>query len=224
MHGLSRLKEAVASVESQRFVTAEVQVVTDDARDETRQWLQGSNQFAAHVVSDQPSVAAVASEAARNSRAHWILFLDARDRLVGDMVLSEFLNWSKTTEAGVVAGENASDRGQLQKLGRRVNACAGDFTPRSATFYRRTLFDENAGFDGALGPAALYEFNLRLWKGRVRFKPIPLRIAASPAGDRRDRQARLNEIRVRHRYFAAWRCWPWDLISLLRAAAAGRVA
>ena len=52
----------------------------------------------------------------------------------------------------------------------------------------------------------------------MRFKPLPLRIAAcsfrgAPAAGRW--RACREEITVRHRYFAPWRCWWWDALSML---------
>jgi hypothetical protein len=66
-----------------------------------------------------------------------------------------------------------------------------------------------------------YEFNLRLWKNRVRFKPLPLRVVACGAGGLSDVgrwRGCAEEIRARHRYFPAWKCWLWDARSLLRGA------
>ena len=190
--------EALESIAQQRFVRPEV--LTVDRGD---------------------TAADACNQAVARARGDWILFVGSGDRLVGDVVLSETLNWMKKTEAGVVAGESATDRGRLWRLQSRPHPIRGDFTPRAATFYRRTLFEENGGFDAALSAMAVYDFNLRLWKSRVRFKPIPLRIAACAAERRFDRQAALEEIRVRHRYFPAWRCWPWDAASLLRCVTPG---
>ena len=151
----------------------------------------------------------------------WILFLGADDRLVGDMVLSESVNWMKKTEAGVAAGEVAYDDGRIYKLRSHVNPCARNFVRHQGTFYRRSLFAENDGFDPALAVMADYDFNVRLWKNRVRFKPIPLRIAACGAGGRSDSGQWLGyreEIAVRHRYFPFFRCLVWDALSLLRFA------
>jgi hypothetical protein len=171
----------------------------------------------ANVV--EPLNAAVAA-----ARGEWVFFFQPGDRLVGDMVLSETLNWMKKTECGVVAGESAANDGRIQNLRAHANPIAGDFAPRSATFYRRGLFEENGDFDPALPAMAHYELNVRLWKNRIRFKPIPLRIAACEADGIFDWPAAREEMRVRHRYYPAWRCWPWDLKSMLRAARRGRPA
>ena len=64
-----------------------------------------------------------------------------------------------------------------------------------------------------------YEFNVRLWKNRVRFKPIPLRIAACGTGGLSDSgrwRGYREEIAVRHRYFSFGRCLGWDALSVVR--------
>lgn len=152
------------------------------------------------------------------ARGDWLLFLSAHDRLVGERVLSETANWMKKTDCGVVAGESASNNGRLHKLEPRAKPVREDFVPRAATFYRRGLFEENGGFQPEWTRMARYELNVRLWKNRVRFKPIPLRIAACEADEPFDWRSAREEIRVRHRYYAAWRCWLWDARSLGRAA------
>ena len=70
----------------------------------------------------------------------------------------------------------------------------GLLLPASGTFYRATLFAENGGFDPDFDAAVFYELNVRLWKSRVRFKPLPLRITAAPAqGSRGSSWADLRE-------------------------------
>ena len=118
-----------------------------------------------------------------------------------------------------VVGEAAFDDGRLYKLHSQVNAIARNFVHHQGAFYRRTLFEENGGFDPALAVQADYEFNVRLWKGRVRFKPIPLRIAACGIGGLSDGggwRVYREEIAVRHRYFPLARALPWDLLSVVR--------
>jgi hypothetical protein len=100
-----------------------------------------------------------------------------------------------------------------------VNPLARNFVHHQATLYRRALFTENGNFDVSLAVMADYEFNVRLWKNRVRFKPIPLRIAACGTGGVSDRggwRGYREEITVRHRYFLWWRCAWWDAGSVAR--------
>lgn len=216
----SRLDASLESIWTQRFEQPEIVAVDHGSTDGSVARLQSARgRLEQFISAPQANRYEALNNAIAQATGDWILLLGGRDRLVGDMVLSETFNWMKKTEAGVVAGESASDAGDIQKLHSHVNAAAGNFAPRSATFYRRSLFAENGGFDPTLSSMGEYEFNVRLWKGRVRFKPIPLRIAACDAGVARfDWTACQEEIRVRHRYFSSTRCLGWDAVSLLRWA------
>jgi len=215
-----RLPAALASVWEQRRVQPELIVVDGGSTDGTREWL-GSQRARLTTLISEPDTGVydAMNKGVAAARGDWVLFLGADDRLVGDLVLSEALNWMKKTEAGVAAGEAAYDDGRLYKLRSQVNPIARNFVHHQAAFYRRSLFEENDGFDASLAVMADYDFNVRLWKNRVRFKPLPLRIAACGAGGASDSgrwRGYAEEIRVRHRYFSPWRCWLWDAISAAR--------
>ena len=216
-----RLPAALASIFGQLHVAPELIVIDGGSTDGSREWLEARRSQIATLVSEpNASVYDAMNRGVAAARGEWVFFLEASDRLVGDMVLSEALNWMKKTEAGVAAGEAAYDDGRLVKLRSHVNPRARNFVHHQAAFYRRTLFAENGGFDPTLAVMADYDFHVRLWKNHVRFKPLPLRIAAccargAPAAGRW--RACREEIAVRHRYFASWRCWWWDLVTLLRA-------
>jgi len=214
------LPAALASVWAQKWVQPELIVIDGGSTDGTREWLEARRaQFATLVSEPDGGVYDAMNKGAAAARGDWVLFLGADDRLVGDMVLSEALNWTKKTEAGVAAGEAAYDDGRLYKLRAHVTPVARNFVHHQAAFYRRSLFEENGAFDPSLAIMADYDFNLRLWKNRVRFKPLPLRIAAcgthglSDAGRWRGYR---EEIAVRHRYFSFGRCLLWDALTLVR--------
>lgn len=218
-----KLAQALESVWSQRWIEPEIIVVDGASTDGTREWLDGNRHRLATVISEPDTgIYEAMNKGIAAAHGDWVLFLGADDRLVGDMVLSEVMNWTRKTEAGVVAGEAAFDDGRIFRLRSRVNPIFRNFVHHQAAFYRRSVFAENGGFDTALRIQADYDFNLRLWKSRVRFKPIPLRIAAcgtpgiSGSGGW---QVYREEITVRHRYFAAWRCWLWDGLSIASAFA-----
>jgi glycosyltransferase involved in cell wall biosynthesis len=215
-----RLAAALASVWAQLHVAPELIVIDGASTDGTRAWLDAHRDRLAGFVSEPDAgVYEAMNKGVARATGEWVLFLGADDRLAGDMVLSEASNWLKQTEAGVAAGEAAYDDGRIYKLRSRVNPIARNFVHHQAAFYRRALFAENGPFDTSLAIMADYDFNLRLWKNRVRFKPLPLRIAAcgvrglSDAGRWR---GYAEEIRVRHRYFPAPRCWWWDALSVAR--------
>ena len=215
-----RLHAALASVWDQRYVACEVIVIDGASTDGSRPWLESQRMRLAALVSEPDGgVYEAMNKGVALARGDWVLFLGADDRLVGDLVLSEALNWMKRTEAGVVAAEAAYDDGRLYRLRSHVNPLVRNFVHHQAAFYRRALFAENGGFDASLAVMADYDFNLRLWKNHVRFKPLPLRLAACGIGGASDAghwRGYREEIAVRHRYFPAWRCWLWDALSVVR--------
>lgn len=214
------LHAALASVWEQRDVQLETIVIDGGSTDGTRTWLESRRRRFATLVSEPDSgVYDAMNKGIAAARHDWVIFLGADDRLVGDRVLSESMNWARKTESGVMAGEAAYNDGRIYKLHSQVNPIVRNFVHHQAAFYRRTLFEDHGRFDTSLGVMADYDFNVRVWKGRVRFKPIPLRIAACGTGGVSDSgrwRVYREEIAVRHRYFAAWRCWFWDGLSLVR--------
>lgn len=214
------LPAALASVWAQRWITPELIVIDGGSTDGTREWLEVRRPQLATLISEPDrGVYDAMNKGLAAAHGDWVMFLGADDRLVGDMVLSEVSNWLRRTEAGVVAGEVAYDDGRLYRFRQRTNPLARNFVHHQAAFYRRALFAENGDFETSLRVMGDYEFNARLWKARVRFKPIPLRIAACAPGGLSDSGRWIGyreEILVRHRYFPAWRCWLWDVLSLAR--------
>ena len=215
-----RLQAALASVWAQLHIHPEIIVIDGGSTDGSREWLTAQRARLTTLVSEPDAgLYPAMNQGIALATGAWILFLGADDRLVGDMVLSEALNWMNKTEAGVAAGEVAYDDGRIYKLRSNVNPCARNFVHHQGTFYRRSLFAENDAFDTSLAVMADYEFNVRLWKNRVRFKPIPLRIAACGTGVLSDSgrwRGYREEIAVRHRYFSFGRCLVWDALSVVR--------
>jgi glycosyltransferase involved in cell wall biosynthesis len=217
----ARLGPTLASALEQRRAAVEVIVVDQGSNDGTPAWLEARRgEFAAVVNLPGAGRVAAANAGIERARGDWVHFLRPGDRLAGDGVVAEVLVWARKTEAGVVVGETASDEGELRRLPARVNALAGEFAPPPGTFYRRSLFAENGSFEPELPTAADYEFQLRLWKGRVRFKPLPIRVAA--CGTHRPAAGPWigwrEEVAVRRRYFPLHRSLPWDALGLARAA------
>lgn len=215
-----RLHAALESVWTQLHVQSELIVIDGGSTDGSRQWLESQRARITTLVSEPDhGIYDAMNKGVGAAQGEWVLFLGADDRLVGDLVLSEALNWMKKTEAGVAAGEAAYDDGRIYKLRSRVNPLARNFVHHQAAFYRRSLFGENGGFDHSLAIMADYDFNLRLWKNRVRFKPVPLRIAACGVCGKSDSghwRGYREEITVRHRYFSVPRCLLWDALSVVR--------
>ena len=215
-----RLHAALASVWEQLHVHPEIIVIDGASTDGSREWLTAQRARLATLISEPDAgLYHAMNRGVALATGEWLLFLGADDRLVGDMVLSESLNWMNKTEAGVAVGEIAYHDGRIYRLRSDVNPCARNFVHHQGTFYRRSLFAENDAFDTSLAVMAAYEFNVRLWKNRVRFKPIPLRIAACGTGGVSDAghwPGYREEITVRHRYFSFGRCLVWDAFTVVR--------
>ncbi len=215
-----KIQAALASVWEQKWCEPELIVIDGGSTDGTREWLEAHRPRLATFVSEPDrGVYDAMNKGLAHAHGEWVLFLGADDRLVGDMVLSEVLNWMRRTEAGVVVGEAAYDDGRIYKLSSHVNPLPRNFVHHQAAFYRRALFVESGDFEVSLAIMGDYEFNLRLWKNHVRFKPISLRISACGTrgvSDSGDWRVYSEEFRVRHRYFKPWRCWFWDALSIVR--------
>lgn len=215
-----RLRVALASVWAQHGPPPELIVIDGASTDGTREWLEAQRARLATLVSEPDAgVYDAMNKGLAVARGEWVLFLGADDRLDGDNVLSEAGAYLKSLVAGVIAGEVIYDDGRRYPFGPQLNLLARNFVHHQAAFYRRTLFTEHGGFDPAFAIMADYEFNLRLWTKRVRFERLALRLAVcgthglSDAGRWR---GYAEEIRVRHRYFPSWKCWCWDVLSLVR--------
>lgn len=214
------LQAALESVWGQLRVALEIIVIDGASTDGTREWLESQRSRLTVLVSEPDAgIYDAMNKGVARARGEWVMFLGADDRVIGDMVLSEAVSWMQKTEAGVATGEVAYNDGRIYKMRAGVNPVARNFVHHQASFYRRSLFSENDGFDTSFAIMADYEFNVRLWKNRVRFKPIPLRIAACGTGGLSDAghwRGYREEITVRHRYFSFARCAFWDLLSVVR--------
>ncbi len=215
--GSAHLAACLESIGIQRHVLPEL-IVVDRSGDAAAaaELARRRERFATLLTEPGLGPVAAANRGLAHAHGEWVLFLRSDDRLVGDMILSESLNWMRKTEAGVVAGEAACNDGHLAKLTSHPNPLRGAFVPPSATFYRRSLFEENGEFDATLPHLAVYDFTLRLWKSRIRFKPIPLRVVAGEHRLKPSLALAREEIAVRHRHFSRGRSLGSDVRSLLR--------
>ena len=215
-----RLADALASVWAQRDTAPEIIVIDGASTDGTVAWLEPHRAQLTHFSSaPDAGVYDAMNRAVAVARGEWLLFLGADDRLVGATVLATAGNWLARTDAGVAVGETAYDDGRIYRFGIRVNRVARNFVHHQAAFYRRCLFAENGAFDLTYALLADYEFNLRLWKNRVRFDPLLLRVSAcasSGLSDSGNWRTYREEIAIRHRYFSAWNCLLWDTLSVVR--------
>jgi len=215
-----RLRTALESVWSQRDADRELIVIDGASTDGTREWLETQRARIATLRSEPDrGVYDAMNKGVAAARGDWILFLGADDRLAHDSVLHAAHAPLQGSPAGVVAGEAAYDDGRIYRLGETRGAVRRNFVHHQAAFYRRSLFGQFGAFDEALSVMGDYDFNLRLVQGGVTFAPLALRVAECGRGGVSDAgrwRGYREEITVRHRHFAAWRCWAWDAGSVVR--------
>jgi len=214
-----KIKDALKSVILQREVSFEVVVVDGDSHDGTAAWLAEQPSPNIVVVSEPDHGAYEAmNKGAKLARGSWLLFLGADDRLADSSVLAKVQGAIGKTNEGVFCGEAEYTDGRIWAAPWQPNPCYRNFLHHQATFYHRSLF-ERFHFDEALRIQADYDLNLRLWFAGVRPKPLPICIAVCQVGGLSDGGHWANyreEIIVRHRFFAFWRCPLWDAGSIVR--------
>lgn len=216
----ARLRTALGSVWSQSGTDFELVVIDGGSTDGSREWLETQRARSATFIAEPDrGLYDAMNKAVTAARGAWVYFLGADDRLASETVLSEALAAMHATQAHALAGEAVFDDGRVYRPELRANPAARNFVHHQGTFYRRALFAEHGGFDASLHIMADYDLNVRLWKRRVRFEPLSLRIAICGAGGRSDSGAwrgYREEIAVRHRHFPAAQCLLWDAVSVAR--------
>lgn len=214
------LHASLESVWSQREVDLELIVIDGASRDGTSQWLEAQRARLAVLRSERDTgVYDAMNKGVAATRGDWVLFLGADDRLATDTVLHQIADTLANTEAQVVVGEVRYDDGRVYRLGPRAHPVARNFMHHQGTLYRRGVFAKYGRFDPALSIMADYDFNLRLWKAKVRFVSLPLLLARCGSGGLSDAggwRGYREEITVRHRHFPFASCLFWDAISFVR--------
>jgi putative colanic acid biosynthesis glycosyltransferase len=214
------LQAALESVWNQRDVSVDLVVVDGSSTDGSREWLDGQRTRISTLISESDTgVYDAMNKGIAAAKGEWIFFLGSDDRLANDSVLSSALIEMKHTKACVLAGEAVYADGRIYRLRPQAHPIVRNFVHHQAAFYHRTSFEKNGNFDTSLALLADYDLNVRLWRNRVSFAPIPLRIAICGTGGVSDRgswRGYREEIIVRHRYFPSYRCYMWDAVSVLR--------
>jgi putative colanic acid biosynthesis glycosyltransferase len=197
----------------------ELVVIDGGSTDGSVAWLEEQRSRIGQLVSEPDSGAyAAMNKGARLARGEWLLFLGANDRLADPEVLAALRDALSRGNADLFCGEAVYADGRVWHAPVAPIVGYRNFMHHQSSFYRRTLFDR-LSYDETLRIQADYDLNLRLWLAGVRPVPLPVRVAVCATGGLSDGGAWANyreEIAVRHRHFPAWRCWPWDLGSVLR--------
>ena len=188
--------------------------------DGTPAWLETQHARLAHFSSaPDAGVYDAMNRAVAAARGEWIFFLGADDLVADSDVLSSIAASLQQSSAGVVAGQAIYSDGRRYRFNPRANPCARNFVHHQATFYRRSLFSAHGGFDLSFKILADYEFNLRLIRAGIRFEASSVTIATCGTGGLSDSgnwRVYAEEIHARHRHYPAWRCLPWDALSVAR--------
>lgn len=216
----ARVREALQSVWAQQGVDCEAVVIDGASTDGTREWLESQRSRLGMLISEPDhGVYEAMSKGLAAARGEWVLFLGADDRLAGADVLVRAAVFLEKMDAGVAVGEARFDDGRTYRLASVRAFVQRNFVHHQAAFYRRRRLMEAGGFDATLRLQSDYELNLRLHRAGVRFTPLNLRItdcASSGLSDAGHWANYREEITVRHRHFAAWQCWLWDVGSMVR--------
>jgi glycosyltransferase involved in cell wall biosynthesis len=215
-----RLPAALASVWAQQGPAVELVVIDGASTDGSREWLETQRARIGVLVSEPDGgIYDAMNKGVARATGEWILFLGADDRLADPAALVRLLPTLAMSDAGVITGEARFDDGRRYPAAPVTAAIRRNFLHHQATFYRRRLFAAGGGFDTTLRLMADYDFNLRLLHGGVQFEIVTGLLAECASGGASDAGTWLGyreEMTVRHRYFPAWRCWPWDAGSVLR--------
>lgn len=215
-----RLATTLASVWAQQEIAPEIIVIDGASTDGTPEWLKSQRARLTHFSSAHDTgVYDAMNRAVATARGEWILFLGADDLLADSRVLPSIASSLSTTAADVISGAAVYTDGRHYRFDSYANPRARNFVHHQATFYRRALFEAHGGFDLSFKILADYEFNLRLVRAGVRFEPAAVYIATCGTRGLSDSghwRVYAEEIRVRHRHYAVWRCLLWDALSVVR--------
>jgi glycosyltransferase involved in cell wall biosynthesis len=213
------IRGALESVSTSPKVGIETLVIDGGSTDGTREWLDTQRTQIGKLISEPDiGVYDAMNKGIAAARGEWIVFMGADDR-IHNGALSAVAPLLQQTAAGVVVGEAAYDDGRIYRLGAPASAVRRNFVHHQAAFYRRALFASHNVFRTDLRIMADYEFNLRLLLDGVAFQSTPIRIAECGTGGLSDAggwTGYREEITIRHAHFPAWRCWFWDVGSLVR--------
>ncbi len=214
-----RLHRALESIWSQTH-SAELIVIDGASTDGSREWLETQRPRITTLVSEPDGgIYDAMNKGIAQATGEWVFFLGSDDRLASPRVLADVVPLLAQTRDFIAVGEARFDDGRVYAFSGVNPAIRRNFVHHQAAFYRRSCFVSHGAFDLTMRIQADYEFNLRLLNAAKTFATLPLSISECSAGGLSDSGRWTNyreEISVRHRHFPAWRCFPWDVLSVIR--------
>jgi len=215
------LRETLASVWAQHISPLpELIIVDGSTEDGSRVWLASQRtRIASLIMESDKGIYDAMNKGVAKATGEWVIFLGADDKFVHDGVLNRVQTALKQVTGGVAVGEIAYNDGRIYTLPKKPTPVERNFVHHQGAFYRRSLFTDHGVFDPTLQVMGDYDYNLRLWKKAVVFSPLPLRISQCGTGGISDSGSWVGyqeEINVRHRHIAGWKCWLWDLGAVVR--------
>jgi glycosyltransferase involved in cell wall biosynthesis len=215
-----RLREALESIWAQNDASHEIVIVDGASTDGTVSWLAANrHRLAAYCSEPDNGIYEAMNKAVALATGDWVLFLGADDLLATPDVLARAAPSLRTATADILVGEAHYTDGRRYLFAGARAAIRRNFVHHQAAFHRRTLFTDHGGFDPSLRIQADYDHNLRLLRAGALYAPLPLHIANCASGGASDSGRWVNyleEITARHRHHPAWRCWPWDILAVIR--------
>ena len=215
-----RIQDALDSVWRQVNADSELVVIDGASSDGTAEWLREKRDEIDHLSSaPDKGVYDAMNKGLRAARGAWVLFLGADDRLASPHVLAEVDPVLRAANTDVLVGIAVYEDGRKYGLEPQFSPVRRNFAHHQATFYRRNLLSESEVFDPGLVFAGDFDLNLQLWRAGCKFESTQLLVARCGSGGLSDGGSWRNyseEIIVRHRHFPGWRCWFWDMGSIVR--------
>lgn len=166
------LREAIESAVRQTHSSIEVVVVDDGSPDNTEA-VALSIPGLVYVRQRNRGLSAARNTGLRHCTGQFVVFLDADDRLMPNMIATGLIHFSQNPDIGLVAGHFRliSANGRVLGVPEQRTAAADHYVelirdyfvgPPGGILWRRATLEQVGGFDASVNPAADYDMTLRV--------------------------------------------------------------